>query len=235
MCIFVTICFLLFFWLIPISLYADNEIHLTLIPPAIVTNQVDLDIRGGVVNKSSQEQMYIVSLYWNKEDDEHLICRSTFKLLPGQSKTVCSIVDTEKRIGQNRVIFKVKSQNKLYRKVKDIEICKSDIRSTQRLSGAWTGIYHWSETEGKYWNKKLQEMTDSHWGEMVRVTFSHASQPSSTVAKCPAPTAASIAAPAAGPSSTFIVTTWDLYISACIWSHSSLFAPPPFARISVTE
>ena len=107
MCIFVTICFLLFFWLIPISLYADNEIHLTLIPPAIVTNQVDLDIRGGVVNKSSQEQMYIVSLYWNKEDDEHLICRSTFKLLPGQSKTVCSIVDTEKRIGQNRVIFKV--------------------------------------------------------------------------------------------------------------------------------
>ena len=168
MCIFVTICFLLFFWLIPISLYADNEIHLTLIPPAIVTNQVDLDIRGGVVNKSSQEQMYIVSLYWNKEDDEHLICRSTFKLLPGQSKTVCSIVDTEKRIGQNRVIFKVKSQNKLYRKVKDIEICKSDIRSTQRLSGAWTGIYHWSETEGKYWNKKLQEMTDSHWGEMVR-------------------------------------------------------------------
>ena len=58
MCIFVTICFLLFFWLIPISLYADNEIHLTLIPPAIVTNQVDLDIRGGVVNKSSQEQKF---------------------------------------------------------------------------------------------------------------------------------------------------------------------------------
>lgn len=56
MCIFVTICFLLFFWLIPISLYADNEIHLTLIPPAIVTNQVDLDIRGGVVNKSSKSK-----------------------------------------------------------------------------------------------------------------------------------------------------------------------------------
>ena len=35
--------------------------------------QVDLDIRGGVVNKSSQEQMYIVSLYWNKEDDESYI------------------------------------------------------------------------------------------------------------------------------------------------------------------
>ena len=51
MCIFVTICFLLFFWLIPISLYADNEIHLTLIPPAIVTNQVDLDIRGAVKSK----------------------------------------------------------------------------------------------------------------------------------------------------------------------------------------
>lgn len=62
-----------------------------------------------------------------------------------------------KRIGQNRVIFKVKSQNKLYRKVKDIEICKSDIRSTQRLSGAWTGIYHWSETEGKYWNKNFRK------------------------------------------------------------------------------
>lgn len=60
MCIFVTRYFFALFWLIPISLYADNEIHLTLIPPAIVTNQVDLDIRGGVVNKSSQEQMYIV-------------------------------------------------------------------------------------------------------------------------------------------------------------------------------
>lgn len=62
-----------------------------------------------------------------------------------------------KRIGQNQVIFKVKSQNKLYRKVKDIEICKSDIRSTQRLSGAWTGIYHWSETEENIGTKNFRK------------------------------------------------------------------------------
>ena len=55
--------FLLLFSLFSlVSLQAENRVSLTLIPPGKITNKVDLDIRGGIVNESASQQTYHVAL-----------------------------------------------------------------------------------------------------------------------------------------------------------------------------
>lgn len=146
----------------------DNNIILTLIPPGKITNKVDLDIRGGIINKSDQQRTFEVSLYWGKEKGNALLCKSSVTVPAGKSGTVKIVVSTKQRLGKHKVILKVTHGNKTYRKTKDIEVVESDIRSTQQISGAWTGIYHWNEIEGKYWNKDIKNMTDKQWKELIR-------------------------------------------------------------------
>jgi hypothetical protein len=68
----------------------------------------------------------------------------------------------------NKVILKVKSDEKIYSEIKEFEVIESDTRSTRQIDGAWAGIYHWSEIEGKHWNKDIAKMTDAQWQELVR-------------------------------------------------------------------
>lgn len=150
------------------SLQAENNVSLTLIPPGKITNKVNLDIRGGIVNESNAEQTYNVRIYWNKENKENLLSQLQITLPAGQSETVKIVIPTKDRVGKSKVILKVESPEKIYRKVKEIEVINSDIRSIQQISGAWAGIYHWSETEGKHWNQDIKKMSDSQWSEMVR-------------------------------------------------------------------
>ena len=159
---------LLFSLFILVTLRAENKVSLTLIPPGKITNKVDLDIRGGIVNESTVQQTYQVSLYWGKEKKDALLYETTVSIPAGKSETVKVVIPTKERVGKHKVIFKVADADKTYRKTKDIEIIESDIRSIQQISGAWAGIYHWSETEGKHWNQDIKKMTDDQWKELIR-------------------------------------------------------------------
>ena len=151
-----------------VSLQAENKVSLTLIPPGKITNKVDLDIRGGIVNESASQQTYQVALYWNKENKDALLYETVVTIPAGKAETVKVVIPTKDRVGKNKVIFKVANEGKAYRKTKDIEVIESDIRSIQQISGAWTGIYHWSEIEGKHWNQDIKKMTDDQWRELIR-------------------------------------------------------------------
>lgn len=151
------------------GLWADeNNISLTLIPPGKITNKVDLDIRGGIINKSDQQRTFEVSIYWGREKRNALLYESSVTVPAGKSETVKIVVPTKQRLGKHKVILKVTDGNRTYRKTKDIEVVESDIRSIQQISGAWAGIYHWSEIEGKHWNKDIKKMTDEQWKDLVR-------------------------------------------------------------------
>lgn len=161
--------FLLLFSLFSlVSLQAENRVSLTLIPPGKITNKVDLDIRGGIVNEGASQQTYQVALYWNKENKDALLYETVVTIPAGKAETVKVVIPTKDRVGKNKVIFKVANEGKAYRKTKDIEVIESDIRSIQQISGAWTGIYHWSEIEGKHWNQDIKKMTDDQWRELIR-------------------------------------------------------------------
>lgn len=151
------------------GLWADeNNVSLTLIPPGKITNKVDLDIRGGIINKSDQQRTFEVSICWGREKRNTLLYESSVTVPAGKSETVKIVVPTKQRLGKHKVILKVTDGNRTYRKTKDIEVVESDIRSIQQISGAWAGIYHWSEIEGKHWNKDIKKMTDEQWKELVR-------------------------------------------------------------------
>jgi hypothetical protein len=44
----------------------------------------------------------------------------------------------------------------------------SDIRSTRIIGGAWVGIVHWSEEEGRYWNEDIRRLSEEDWRQQIR-------------------------------------------------------------------
>lgn len=155
-------------WLCALSVQATEHIGLTLIPPGKVTNKINLDIRGGIVNKTNTQQTYQVSLYWGKENKSALLCDTTLNINAGKSDLVKVVLPMKDKVGKHKVILKVAEGSKVYRRTQEVEVINSDIRSIQQISGAWTGIYHWSEEEGKHWNQDIKKMTDDQWREMIR-------------------------------------------------------------------
>ena len=128
-----------------------NRIGVTLIPPSPVTNKADIDIRAGIINYESQPQEFEVYIYLNKEDKKSLLHYSKPHIKANSGHKIEVLLPTFDKVGMNKVILKVRSDKKTYSEIKEFEVIDSDTRSTRQIDGAWTGIYHWSETEGKHW------------------------------------------------------------------------------------
>lgn len=148
-----------------------QKVSLTLIPPTTITNQVDLDIRAGIVNHEDTPQKMEVFLYLNKKTKPALLHHSQILLPARQSRLVKKIIPTNDKVGKNKVILVVKTEKEQWETVKEIEVVESPVRSTQTLDGTWAGFYHWSETEGKYWNPDLKNLSDPDWRELVRSMY----------------------------------------------------------------
>lgn len=161
-----TVC--LFLSVVFTSCAQGDRVGLTLIPPGTITDKVDLDIRAGIVNNGNMKADYKVYIYLNGNDDKSLIHYSSISLEPGASHMVRHILGTSDKVGDNTVFLKVVSEGDTYETQKSFEVIASDIRSTRLIDGAWAGIYHWSEQEGKHWNKDIKKMTEDQWKEMVR-------------------------------------------------------------------
>lgn len=144
-----------------------SNLNLTLIPPTTITNQVDLDIRVGILNNSTEKKNIEIHVFLNNETSNGLIYKSMISIGAGKSQEIKLSLPTEDKVGKNKIIAVVKDGVKVVRESKAIEIISSEIRSTRTIDGAWLGIYHWSETEGKNWNKDISILTDNQWGEMI--------------------------------------------------------------------
>lgn len=152
------------------SCSSDFRTGLTLIPPGTITDKVDLDIRAGIVNNGRSQEDYEIRLYLNGTDEKSLLETDTVSLASGESHLVRHILDTEGMSGENTVMLKVRPCSRKHADEisRTFNVIKSDIRSTRLIDGAWAGIYHWSEQEGKHWNKDIRSLTDKEWREIVR-------------------------------------------------------------------
>ena len=140
--------FLILFSLLSVfHTHADERVGLTLIPPGKISNKINLDIRGGIVNHGNSLRTYRVSLYWGKEKTSALLCDTTLQIAAGQSDMVKIVLPMQDKVGKHKVILKVSDGKRVYRKAQHVEVINLDTRSIQQISGAWTGIYHWSETD----------------------------------------------------------------------------------------
>ncbi len=147
---------------------AGSRVGLTLIPPGTVTDKVKLDVRAGIVNNEAHGNEYKVSVYLNNISEDSLLHYSLVRLDGGESHQIKFVVDTDDKAGKNRMILVVEDGRGRSEISKDFEVIASDIRSTRLIEGAWVGIYHWSEEEGKHWNKDIRNLTDDQWREVVR-------------------------------------------------------------------
>ncbi|MDR1742516.1 MAG: DUF4434 domain-containing protein [Dysgonamonadaceae bacterium] len=150
------------------GLYAQKEVTLTLIPPAFVTNKVDLDIRIGIGNRKDKIRELKLSLYIDKENRQSLLYDTVIKLQQNDVQEVKLVMPTKDKTGKHQIILVAKEGKKETRKKKNIEIIDSPVRSSRLLGGAWAGIYHWSEAEGKHWNNDLRQITDRQWKELIQ-------------------------------------------------------------------
>lgn len=156
---------LLFF---QISVLAEETIDLTLIPPTTVTNKVDLDVRVGVKNNGDSSKYMTIMVYIHKETKKNLLYKSTLKVGANKSGVIKFNLPTYDKVGKNKIIAVVEGKNFSKKITKQIEVIESNVRSVRTIDGAWLGIYHWSETEGKHWNNDIKLMTESQWKEMVQ-------------------------------------------------------------------
>jgi hypothetical protein len=150
---------------------------LTLLPSGVVSDKVDVDARIGIVNESNIVQSYRIDVVLNGRS--HDVFHGTVSLSPGDNTMIrCSIKAGVVRIGRNSVratlvpiCSKYGGANEIGKKsvvVKDFEVVEKEDRSTRLIEGAWAGLYHWSEQEGKHWNQDIAKLTDNQWAQEVR-------------------------------------------------------------------
>ncbi|MBO8483081.1 MAG: DUF4434 domain-containing protein [Bacteroidetes bacterium] len=144
------------------------ETYLSVVPPVEVTDRTDLDVRAGIVNKGHRERNCSVSIYMEHGGVQTKVCQETVAVEPGGSLCIRHILETEGLEGKHGISLKVISGRDTLLKTNPVSIIRSDIRSTRTAGGAFVGICHWSETEGKHWNDDIRKLTDEDWRSMVR-------------------------------------------------------------------
>ena len=142
--------------------------RLELIPPSPVTNKIVLDIRGALENNTDSERQYAISLYLDRESPDTLLDAENVKVPAHGNTGIYCRHSTEQWAGRHRIILVATSASARVRAERELEVMASAIRSTRTVDGAWVGIAHWSDEEGRYWNSTIRKLTEDDWREQIR-------------------------------------------------------------------
>ena len=137
---------------------------LTVIPPGAVSDKVDLDLRCGITNDTDTDQVYYVELSTKNQ----VLFSEKVEVNSDDVWSYKQVVPAGTLTGNIDLTLKVKGADGTFRKTEKIIVLPSKDRSIHRITGAWSGICHWSEIEGKHWNADIKKLTDDQWREMVR-------------------------------------------------------------------
>ncbi len=139
-------------------------ISLTLIPPSPITEQITLDIRGAVWNRTDAARKYEMTVFL----DERKIHQETVEAAPRSPAGIKFRLPAKGLAGKRKVTLVAQAGDRSLKFERPIEILAADVRSTRRLGGAWVDIYHHDPREGKPFDGELGQMTDEQWRELVR-------------------------------------------------------------------
>jgi hypothetical protein len=145
-----------------------QTVRLELIPPSPVSNKVMLDIRGAVENNGDSDRDYSLALYLDQEMPAALLHKENVKVGAHSNAGIYYRHSTDQWAGHRQLILVATSAGGPIRVRRNLEVLPSDIRSTRSIDGAWVGIAHWSDEEGKYWNSTIRKLNDDDWHEQIR-------------------------------------------------------------------
>ena len=146
----------------------SSRASITLVPPSPVTNKVKLDIRGAIWNNSDHDVKYDVAVYVDNVDDGSCVYRNSVQIKPSGNSGIQYYLETNKLAGNRNIIMQVTSELGKTTRIEPVKIIDSEIRSTKRIDGAWFEFYHWSEDEGRFWNKDIIKLDNSQWKELIK-------------------------------------------------------------------
>jgi hypothetical protein len=141
--------------------------RLEFIPPSPVTNKIVLDIRGAAENNSNSERQYVLSLYLDRESPSTLLHTENVRIAAQGNAGIYCRHSTESWAGMHRILLVATSPSGKIRVTRDLEVLPSKIRSTRMIDGAWLGIAHWSDEEGRHWNSTIRKLTDADWRQQI--------------------------------------------------------------------
>lgn len=146
----------------------QSRFSLTLVPPSPVTDKVNLDIRGAIWNNSSKPENYKISVYIDKIQQDFCVYSTDVSIQQNKNTGIRFLLNTGKYAGDRKIIMTAKSDLGVQILTEPIKIIDSKIRSTKRIDGSWFEFYHWSEDEGRLWNKDIIKISNSQWGELIK-------------------------------------------------------------------
>jgi hypothetical protein len=142
--------------------------RLALIPPSPVTDKITLDIRGAVENTGNRSREFTVALYLDRESPAALVRTQSLRIPAHESAGIFYRRSTQGWVGRHHAILVAKCRDHKSRAEREIEVLPSPVRSTRTIDGAWVGIVHWSEEEGRHWNADIRKLTEDDWREQIR-------------------------------------------------------------------
>jgi hypothetical protein len=142
--------------------------RLALIPPSPVTDKIMLDIRGAVENTGDRARLFTVSLYLDQESSSARVRMQRVEIPAHSSAGIFYRRSTQGWAGRHRVILVAASEQDQLRSEREVQVLPSDFRSTRTIDGAWVGIVHWSEEEGRHWNADIRKLTEDDWRQQIR-------------------------------------------------------------------
>ncbi|HXI38741.1 MAG TPA: DUF4434 domain-containing protein [Bryobacteraceae bacterium] len=145
-----------------------RDTRLELVPPSPITDKVVIDIRGAIENHSGHNRRYTASLYLDRKAPANLLHTASLEIASGSNGRISYRQPTAGWAGKRRVILEVASPDSESRAEQDLDVLPSGIRSTRTIDGAWLGIVHWSDEEGRYWNTDIRKLTDDDWRQQIR-------------------------------------------------------------------
>lgn len=147
------------------------EVGLTLVPPGEISDQVNLDIRAGLVNRNAFTTPFTVELEARKGSFHKRLAVENFSLDAGEARTVKAVLETAGLKDEVEILLTVRSLGRKYSATKTTRIVPCHQRSLAKIAGAWTGLYCWSELEGKHWNPDIKKLTADNWRGIVRSMY----------------------------------------------------------------
>jgi hypothetical protein len=158
----------LFFGIASASAFGQQQVpRLELIPPSPVTDKIILDIRGAVENNSDVDRDYAISLYLDREVPSNLLHVEKVRIPAHGNTGIYHSHSTAGWKGQHHLILVAKAADTESRTLRSLDVLPSEIRSTRTIDGAWVGIVHWSEEEGRHWNSDIRKLTEDDWRQQI--------------------------------------------------------------------
>lgn len=147
---------------------SKNNFKMTLVPPGPCSEKIKLDIRTALLNDQNSAKKVNLAVYLDEPKKEKLLYNKTGTVQGREYFNVRFQWPALGFAGKHKIIAKAEIENEIITAESDIEIVASDTFSLRQIDGAWTGITHWSEREGRLWNDDIKKLTDADWREIVR-------------------------------------------------------------------